>query len=534
MSYLSNIAGSGSAHDLGYFATPTDLTTSHPTAMAGDYAIVGSTDTVWVWDTGTSAWVDTGTMALDVKVKASAADTTNDYLISKISNTDGNINISLDTGIGGVQTVKLNMDRYVSIGYNNFVNLISNGNLVPGLFYLINDYQTIHIIPGTTDINYGQNEGLLVLATAGDCISNQVWSIDYQEDYLEYDWTNTYVDGITTRPGWITKRRETRRNIQTPCDFRNVLQFRYSVDTTGMGYDSSLTYSIGDWVVGSDDHFYVSLANSNSNNDPLISPNHWLKFQDKNELYQFQTSWNPACFNTPFLADISSKTLMYMFSDITNGSFTFGNINNKNIIIEAVNSQTDEIPNVVFNCSVLMHDIYIKSIMSATFTHSCSDISINSGSLYLMFQGSCANLDMSQFMFNSFFSTVTSSRFECLLNGNVLVNCYDLNIKQEFTKNILGTVTQTSFGSSVYENVIQKMSDCNIGSNIEKNIFVSIIGKTAKFLTVLPGSSEQLNYNTATYIYDDYNTEIYMRPDQTSCIRFVDDTDNWVVDLANN
>lgn len=53
--------GGGDTHNKGYYATPEDLQEALPTAEAGDYAIVGSTDTVWVWDTSTSAWVDTDT-----------------------------------------------------------------------------------------------------------------------------------------------------------------------------------------------------------------------------------------------------------------------------------------------------------------------------------------------------------------------------------------------------------------------------------------------------------------------------------------
>jgi len=44
---------------LGYYADETALTSAHPTATDGNYAILGSTDTVWVWDSGTTAWVDT-------------------------------------------------------------------------------------------------------------------------------------------------------------------------------------------------------------------------------------------------------------------------------------------------------------------------------------------------------------------------------------------------------------------------------------------------------------------------------------------
>lgn len=47
-------------HNKGYYATPTALNTAWPAAncSAGDYAVVGTTDTVWIFDADTSAWVD--------------------------------------------------------------------------------------------------------------------------------------------------------------------------------------------------------------------------------------------------------------------------------------------------------------------------------------------------------------------------------------------------------------------------------------------------------------------------------------------
>lgn len=53
--------GGGDIHNLGWYATPEALRAAHPTASNGDWAIVGSTDTVWVWDEDSSAWVDTDT-----------------------------------------------------------------------------------------------------------------------------------------------------------------------------------------------------------------------------------------------------------------------------------------------------------------------------------------------------------------------------------------------------------------------------------------------------------------------------------------
>ena len=45
---------------LGWYATPQALQSAHPTGQNGQWAIVGSTDTIWTWDSDTSAWVNTG------------------------------------------------------------------------------------------------------------------------------------------------------------------------------------------------------------------------------------------------------------------------------------------------------------------------------------------------------------------------------------------------------------------------------------------------------------------------------------------
>lgn len=46
------------AHDKGYFANPSALQEAVPTGVDGDYAIIGTTDTIWMWDSDTQAWVD--------------------------------------------------------------------------------------------------------------------------------------------------------------------------------------------------------------------------------------------------------------------------------------------------------------------------------------------------------------------------------------------------------------------------------------------------------------------------------------------
>lgn len=45
---------------LGWYETEQALQTAHPTGENGQWAIIGSTDTIWTWDSDTSAWVDSG------------------------------------------------------------------------------------------------------------------------------------------------------------------------------------------------------------------------------------------------------------------------------------------------------------------------------------------------------------------------------------------------------------------------------------------------------------------------------------------
>lgn len=45
---------------VGWVASPEQLNILHPTGKDGMFAIVGTTDTIWVWDTDTETWVDSG------------------------------------------------------------------------------------------------------------------------------------------------------------------------------------------------------------------------------------------------------------------------------------------------------------------------------------------------------------------------------------------------------------------------------------------------------------------------------------------
>ena len=73
-------SGGGDQHNLGYYATQAALEEAHPTAEAGDWAIVGATDTVWIWDTDNSEWVDSDTKGQVTSVNGQTGDVVLDLL----------------------------------------------------------------------------------------------------------------------------------------------------------------------------------------------------------------------------------------------------------------------------------------------------------------------------------------------------------------------------------------------------------------------------------------------------------------------
>lgn len=61
--YWAQQAQSIAGGQLGWYATEQALQAAHPTGQNGQWAIIGTTDTIWTWDSDTSAWVNSGSTA---------------------------------------------------------------------------------------------------------------------------------------------------------------------------------------------------------------------------------------------------------------------------------------------------------------------------------------------------------------------------------------------------------------------------------------------------------------------------------------
>ena len=156
-------SGSGDQHNLGYYANQTALETAHPTAEAGDFALVGSTDTFWVWDEDTSAWVDTGNKETSTYLPfPSGWHTTSSY-----STKDFCDSIALD------ETATVGKAYLGEVTLNDLPNSIVNSEVV------------VEIMDGTTS----SNKVIVLTLTSGNV--------------APYRWQYTYWNGGTNVSGWI-------------------------------------------------------------------------------------------------------------------------------------------------------------------------------------------------------------------------------------------------------------------------------------------------------------------------------------------
>lgn len=71
-----NIGKSNDPHNKGYFTTPEALAEAYPIGEPGDFAIVESTDTAWIWDDDNSQWVDSDTKGQVTSVNNRTGDVT--------------------------------------------------------------------------------------------------------------------------------------------------------------------------------------------------------------------------------------------------------------------------------------------------------------------------------------------------------------------------------------------------------------------------------------------------------------------------
>jgi len=174
------------------------------------------------------------------------------YIILEAStlNTINSSNVWMDVsgGSGGGGGIPI----YTSVSYTDLGDLINNGNLNTGTFYLINDFQTKAIIQfsgdlpsgvGNEQVQVGALEPLLVQAISNNTLSATAQSPLYPQDKILYRYSPLQSDYDYLVPnslGVIYYRQDQDVMNSREYDWRNII-FRRWETVVGNGNFTSIT-----------------------------------------------------------------------------------------------------------------------------------------------------------------------------------------------------------------------------------------------------------------------------------------------------
>ncbi|MFA5406955.1 MAG: hypothetical protein WC307_06385 [Candidatus Nanoarchaeia archaeon] len=286
-------------HNLGYYATEAALTTVHPTASDGDWAIVGSTDTVWVWDTDTNAWVDTDTKGQVSSVFGRSGIVTaqsGDYSLSQISGTTAiTLDYAFDNGkiINGADSLINAFKVGNGINYTALSICDDIVGSIPQFYFNTNGIIRCGEVDGTIifcagDINQASTMQIVIPAWNAGNTDNK--SLLFKSDYSNNE-GNIIFNGTTLKIysyGSIILDDGTNSvsvaNCKTAYTHSGLTTGNpHSVTLSDVGGESPLTFSYP--------------LNRSTNTISLLYDNSTIKVNGSNQIYVYgynNTNWDTA------------------------------------------------------------------------------------------------------------------------------------------------------------------------------------------------------------------------------------------------
>jgi len=469
----------------------------------------------------------------------------------------------------------------INVTYSELTNLISANGLKPLQNYLITDYQTVHRIPNTSDINTGDIEPLLVTSISRNKLKPEAYSSLFPQDVIYYNHINdqTIAPGCTM--GYIYRRIDTTQNNDICFDFRQAKFRRWEINVTNV-WESGITYDIND-VVTYNDYIYVSLSDNNSDDvtsiywsNPTNSTN-WLLYPFKNltysSYYNYYSTFNIGGAVIPITSNYQDYTMW------GNWNHYYNSINNT-IFSYTVGSYENMYS---FNTVILEGNFYNNTIYGGNNEGSTGQSSMNntiSGFCYnnIIYGGFSGNIIGREFYNNTiknrfsgnlieggfynnsigsnfssntvgsaFFDNTIGSYFDANTLGS---NFYDNNIgsdfqynsiKKYFSYNTIDSYFQNnSTGNSFGYNSIGYMFDRNDmgddfqNNSIRNNFNNNIIGSGFQMNNVSDNfnSNGGLDFTSSDYVYNQYSKELFITASQKQILKYTDEFDDIIfIDL---
>jgi len=409
---------------------------------------------------------------------------------------------------GDTYHISFSAVNYTQLTYSDLVTGANLGELSPGHYYLMTDFQTCYDQPNfdqngvpivTGNYKTGSTEPILLLATSTTGFSPTVYSTLYPQDKISYDitWNTTEVTGSPAK-GRITERIDEKNN-RADYDFRAVQFIRYvgffseqylqgkinldettglvSETTTGTTFLS--TFNVGDILgvyypngfttmncfkyyeitsIVSDIEMYVTGRTLTSVNNVYYSrgltlPNYMSPFQcnvtggtydDSEEYYTFNSEIN---YNTYMGDNINYNTFILSNNVFQNGSYrnnTFGG----NFVGNTLNDDMDS--NIIgpyCQYNILTND-FDRNNVGSYFQYNIIDCDMESNQIGNYFENNMlGDADAQDFDFNTIGSRF-SSNFLTLNNNDFINNI----IGDGFINNVIDSGFRNNKIQGVFDN----------------------------------------------------------------------------------
>jgi hypothetical protein len=494
------------------------------------------------------------------------------------------LNSALEKVVDWAQTLLTsipNGSNVVSRTWAQMSALQTSSTFSAGQYYLINDFQTIYEQPDyvndentavTPPVKSGPVQPLVVIAISSNTLSPIAFQPAFPKDIIYYDFLYTLPKTGGSTKGRIVYRKDSQGN-ECNFDFRNILFKRYLSNSEYINVYSSAPNSqfIETTVFGNN---YTSCFNNKiivntvlENADPL-SPDFDLP-------------------NIVFLGAVKEATILGAVRNVTvksseclNLKMSYRNVNitmsstglNANNIL---NNGIDlvlrgaAIENNQFTNSITNVSIIASSEISHNFIDHIEDVNFNGQNFVNNISGkikdfSCT-LGNPTFEYNNILKMENNSaqgefknnRFDeftgnfagGLFNYNTGVLCKDNTFGNYTAKNDLGphfldNACGNNFGKNNISNepvgnvILAPFINCTVGTFFSDNTFSKktdglTIGNNFK-LNDFVSDVTNINFATATHVYNNYNCKIYKNAAQAIKLSYYDAFDAEQTVLPNN
>ena len=173
-------------HFKGYFVSLEKLKEAYPTGQLGDYAIVGGSDTVWLWDDETNAWINSTEQGVVISVNGRTGEvilTKTDVGLSNVDNTS-----DIDKPISTAQQAALDAKadrKKITLAEAESLSLRA------GIYYIDNEKKTIN--------DFSSNYWTVIVAeraVSNSASATQIW-MNYNSNVTQHMYIRKQQSGTS-------------------------------------------------------------------------------------------------------------------------------------------------------------------------------------------------------------------------------------------------------------------------------------------------------------------------------------------------